>query len=68
MKVGSLVKDMRTRYETFGLIGLVIGYDREAQGSPNIKGRGMVKVLFNGFAASRWVHEQDCEVINANRR
>jgi hypothetical protein len=67
MKVGSLIKYFNPPNKqvlTFdGLTGLVVGYDHEAQGSPNIEGRGMVQVLFNGFTLLRWVHEQDCEVI-----
>ena len=70
MKVGSLIKYFRTASlgagqisEVTGIIGLVTDYDHEAQGSPNIEGRGMVQVLFNGFTLLRWVHEQDCEVI-----
>jgi hypothetical protein len=66
MKVGSLIEYFNPSLrliKNVGLVGLVIGYDHEAQGSPNIEGRGMVQVLFNGFTLLRWVHEQDCEVI-----
>ena len=70
MKVGSLIRYFRTASlgagkisEVTGIIGLVIDYDHEAQGSPHIEGRGMVQVLFTGFTLLRWVHEQDCEVI-----
>ena len=68
MKVGSLIEYFNPNLrlvKNVGLVGLVMGYDHEAQGSPNIEGRGMVQVLFT-FPATpvlRWVHEQDCEVI-----
>ena len=70
MKVGSLITYFNPNNRYIGevalydsLTGLVVGYDHEAQGSPNIEGRGMVQVLFTGFTLLRWVHEQDCEVI-----
>ena len=50
-----------------GRIGLVVGFDPSGQGSPNIKGRGMALVLFVGYKLTRWVHEQDLEVINEKR-
>ncbi len=76
MKIGNLIRYFNPSYRKMprnsftqnrGLIGLVIDYDNEAQGSPNIEGRGMVQVLFNGFTLLRWVHEQDCEVLNESR-
>ena len=70
MKVGSLIKYYNPPLgddSPKALVGLVLVYDRSAQGSPNIKGRGMLKVLFNGFKFTRWVHEQQCEVISESR-
>ena len=70
MKVGSLIRYFRSRRlgamakngDPIGILGLVISYDNEAQGTPNIEGRGMVRALFVGATLPRWVHEQDCEV------
>mgnify|MGYP003659844131 CR=1 FL=1 len=69
MKLGSLIRYFRSRRlgaghggDSIGILGLVIGYDNEAQGTPNIEGRGMVQALFVGATLPRWVHEQDCEV------
>ena len=65
MNIGSLIRYYNPSWtpEAEELIGIVLAYDVSAQGSPNIKGRGMVKVLFNGFKNTRWVHEQQCEVV-----
>ena len=66
MNIGSLIRYYNPPLgggETEGLMGVVLAYDGSAQGSPNIKGRGMLKVLFNGFKYTRWVHEQQCEVV-----
>jgi len=66
VKVGSLIEYFNPNLrliKNVGLVGLVMGYDHEAQGAPNIEGRGMVQVLFSGFTLLRWVYQQDCEVI-----
>tara|TARA_Y100000310_G_C20384113_1_gene669596 strand:- start:301 stop:507 length:207 start_codon:yes stop_codon:yes gene_type:complete len=68
MKVGDLIKYFNPSMGfSTGIIGLVVGYSHEAQGSPHIEGHGMVQVLFSGFNLLRWVYEQDCEVINEGR-
>jgi hypothetical protein len=70
MRLGSLIRFFRCGSlgagyipDSLGIIGLVIDYDHEAQGTPNIEGRGMVQALFVGSTLPRWVHEQDCEVV-----
>ncbi len=63
-------KEIRTELRKYdqhpfrGKIGLIVGVDDDVM---PIDEDFLVEVLFVGFPLARWIHRQDCEVINETR-